>query len=817
MEANWLRCRESRRSITCMIVLPLLLLWHPLSSASRPPPSLHLSALQGDVAIAVRLLDAGASVHAVDAQQRTPLHAAALSGHAGVVRILLDYGAAIDVSDSSGYSPLMFATYRGHADIVSLLIARGASVEHPGPRGYTALHVAAIAGRVGICKALLEHGAAPNGAGTTQWTPLHAVIDSNHTASAAMLKLLVAFGASVTVTDPQGATPLHLAARGHSGQAGLLLKLLLERGAAIDAVDLRGYSPLHTACESGHAASAALLLAHGAAASPAASKGFTALHAAALNGHAHLVALLLDRSASLPTPLVDEEVNAVDLEERETPLHMAVTRGHISTACARPPPVQRPAAYLQPCTCARARPRAVLLYGRCSLYIWCALSGAAPPRACRRLLLERGANIQATDADGWGPLHGAASEGMAAAVALLLERGAPLHAKDHDGCTCLHTAIAGGHADVVELLMSQGAQTDVRSVDGLTPRQLAADILGERFRLFLSTEAAEMKQARHVAIASLDAPSSGGAAGDDHARVDGAEGAARETSRDEALDEAIGDDLRAGSKSEASVALAQLLLLQPSPGETSARRASAVIAGLMQRFTSLASTFQVHDAIAVARQLLRPGVTASGMSVRQLELGSRLLRRLLLEAERGGTEGCPTVSASSVKSGDALRWRVPTIIQHHPSDVRLLSKGALRSKSALLKKAGRLIYTSTESLLHETALSSAVIHRIRSGASTLKALLAQRNETMNFISYNTNLTAAVIPPSTSLPPALRVLTDGLHVPRRAVSLGLRGQAAFMHRHYVAVFTQVSGSKGWVLAPPVLSQGAPRRRSPLSHG
>ena len=69
-----------------------------------------------------------------------------------------------------------------------------------------------------------------------------------------------------------------------------------------------------------------------------------------------------------------------------------------------------------------------------------------------RLLLEKGADVKATDRDGRTALIWAAQDGHEAVVRLLLEKGADVEAKDRDGRTALIWAAQGGHEAVVRLL-----------------------------------------------------------------------------------------------------------------------------------------------------------------------------------------------------------------------------------------------------------------------------------------------------------------------------------------------------------------------------
>jgi ankyrin repeat protein len=73
------------------------------------------------------------------------------------------------------------------------------------------------------------------------------------------------------------------------------------------------------------------------------------------------------------------------------------------------------------------------------------------------------------------PLHLAARDGKLPAVALLLERGADVNATDVHGCTPLHSAVYGQHTAVAESLLDHGAKVDAARIDGTTPLFYAAD------------------------------------------------------------------------------------------------------------------------------------------------------------------------------------------------------------------------------------------------------------------------------------------------------------------------------------------------------
>jgi ankyrin repeat protein len=91
-----------------------------------------------------------------------------------------------------------------------------------------------------------------------------------------------------------------------------------------------------------------------------------------------------------------------------------------------------------------------------------------------RLLLSKGANVNAQTAYGATPLKKAAEYGNAEVVRLLLDKGADLNAKLKDGSTALMWAAIAGHIDVVKLLLDKGADVHAKAEDGSTALMWAA-------------------------------------------------------------------------------------------------------------------------------------------------------------------------------------------------------------------------------------------------------------------------------------------------------------------------------------------------------
>ena len=83
-------------------------------------------------------------------------------------------------------------------------------------------------------------------------------------------------------------------------------------------------------------------------------------------------------------------------------------------------------------------------------------------------------NINFTDFEGQTALHKAAGEGHSDIVKLLLSKGASVEALDYFGDTPLHYAAQGGHTSIVELLLTKGASVETTNNFMDTPLHDAA-------------------------------------------------------------------------------------------------------------------------------------------------------------------------------------------------------------------------------------------------------------------------------------------------------------------------------------------------------
>lgn len=213
-----------------------------------------------------------------------------------------------------------------------------------------------------------------------------------------------------------GWTPLLIAA--HKGHINLVNNLLSNH-ARVDVFDNEGRSALHLAAERGYLQVCDSLLTHKAFINSKSRNGRTALHLAALNGYVHLVKFLIkDHNAVIDILTL----------KKQTPLHLAAGAGQIEVC---------------------------------------------------KLLLELGANIDATDEQGQKPIHAAAQNNFSEVAKLFLQQHPSLvMATTKDGNTCAHIAAAQGSVTVIEELMKfdkQGVISARNKLTDATPLQIAAE------------------------------------------------------------------------------------------------------------------------------------------------------------------------------------------------------------------------------------------------------------------------------------------------------------------------------------------------------
>jgi hypothetical protein len=115
---------------------------------------------------------------------------------------LIAAGADVNAQDEDGRPPVFIAEFEGQEECTGFLLEHGASIGLTDNRDYTLLHLAALHGRIGIVQKLLDLGADPNAESTSEFTPLDGARGGGHPEIA---ELLLARGAS-RMRDSEGGT-----------------------------------------------------------------------------------------------------------------------------------------------------------------------------------------------------------------------------------------------------------------------------------------------------------------------------------------------------------------------------------------------------------------------------------------------------------------------------------------------------------------------------------------------------------------------------------------------------------------------------------
>jgi uncharacterized protein len=366
--------------------------------------ALMLAIDRNDVDGATRLIRAHADVNATNEYGATALWIAAAGGNVPVAKLLLDAHANPNAALLSGETPLMTALDNGHADVARLLLERGADVNARETRGgQTALMWAAANRSADIVKLLLDHGA------------------------------------DARARSTRGFTALLFAAQQGDVESG---RLLLRAGADVNDRGTDRKTALIVAAASGNSDFSTLLLDSGANPDLSDERGFTALHYAALDaGGADIVRTLLAHRAN-PNPRTTKDSReyvyaGVNLMGA-TPLFLAASRGNVQTVRAL--------------LAGGADPFMTTEKGTAPLHV--ATWGGSPYAGdwtedekknlleVTRLLVEKGADVNATGEHRWTPLHGAAYKGVDGVVQFLVEHGARIDVFDEYGQTPLSIANA---------------------------------------------------------------------------------------------------------------------------------------------------------------------------------------------------------------------------------------------------------------------------------------------------------------------------------------------------------------------------------------
>jgi ankyrin repeat protein len=412
------------------------------------------------------LLKQRADVNSQEPDGMTALMWAVRNDDVETAQLLIRAGAVVKAANRYGVTPISLAATNGDAVLVDALLKAGADANSALPEGETVLMTAARAGNADAVRSLIAHGAKVNAAEKWQdQTALMWAAAENHGAA---IKALVAAGADLNAHSkvlsfpdykyetngmavfllPHGGwTALMYAARQNAMDAAAALA---DSKADLNATDADGTTALELAIINLHYDLASLLLNKGANPNVADSTGMTALYAAtdmrapagmmtrpdpklrAEIDAAGIVKVLLAHGANpnlrLQKPIIGRHNNLVgdtSLGEGTTPLMRAAKANDLAIMRLLLDGGADPTLTL------KDRTTAAMMAGSLDAI---------------KLLVERGVDINAFNANGQTVLHNAAARGSTAIIQYAADQGARLGQKDKQGRTALDLAQGGNNA-----------------------------------------------------------------------------------------------------------------------------------------------------------------------------------------------------------------------------------------------------------------------------------------------------------------------------------------------------------------------------------
>lgn len=467
-----------------------------LDKDGRTP--LHAAIDTDNEALAQFLISMGAPLSILDNNKRSPLDIACMRGNKKTIALLATAGADILLEGALGMSPFDYAleglATEGRLDTLEALVT-GGNINTRDAGGRTLLQRAVLKGKKEAVLLLLDKGADTAIADKAGKTALDSAwLMTNSMVHAEIAEILIQKGArsenrsfawflpavrsaNYNVRLEDGLTPLHFAAK--SGYGGYI-SFLISRGADVRVKNSAGSTPLHEAIRAGQLEAARLLIAAGADVNTRDAKGNTSLHLVMpLNTREEGMRLLLQKGA---------DPNTKD-SFGDAPIHIAL-RLNMSVDILK-----------------------LLLANNADINLRNS-TGQSPLHTAIELariehipaLLERGADIFATDIKGITPFDLAIGKGRELTktlltrknisgsdnrgntilhialeakapgeiIRLLIEEGVPISSRNKQGETALHIAVRDNHKEAGELLILNGADLFATDANGINPINIAA-------------------------------------------------------------------------------------------------------------------------------------------------------------------------------------------------------------------------------------------------------------------------------------------------------------------------------------------------------
>jgi len=264
------------------------------AKSDKGAPALAVAILSNQHDIALRLIEAGASLNAqyMDYIGATPLMLTVQMKAPNLAYALLASGGDVNFRDANGDPAINWAAYYGYIDFVELFLKHGASTSFSGHG--KAREIAMRRGFQGLTKLLARHDNIPLPTPDTAM-----LIDAVEAGDLEGVLEALMIGVSANSLDFTGRPTLALAARKNNPA---ILNALIQKGALVDNADEIGFTALMEAVRDNKIDATKLLLNAGASVKHVAKPSALSLgviHMAALSGNPDMVDLIAKAGANL--------------------------------------------------------------------------------------------------------------------------------------------------------------------------------------------------------------------------------------------------------------------------------------------------------------------------------------------------------------------------------------------------------------------------------------------------------------------------------------------------------------------------------------
>jgi ankyrin repeat protein len=443
-----------------------------------------------DLPRAEALLDAGANIDASRADGSTALMWATTRGYKEIVQMLLERRANVNASASSGDTAILWASFRGYEEIVQMLLAKGANVNASNSTGHTALFIASISGYEEIVRMLLAKGANVDDSGVDGKT---ALIWASIRGNKEIVRMLLDAGANVNASGVDGKTALTMARQMRNQEIVQMIETHIERKK-----DLNNLEMVKSAVQQKRVPGISRAMETVFSFGPGTGPTFDGLLAP--KGGKRKTSKTRSKRQRGGTPEPDSQlidaIRSSDLPRAEALLNAGAnidSNAHGSTALVWAShrgnkEIVRMLLYRG------ANVNASMSDGNTAL-MWATNSGN---EEIVRMLLDRGATVNASNSYGNTALSLASSRENTELVKMLLKAGANVNASDVDGETALIWATIRGNKGIVQMLLDAGANVNASGVDGKTALMMARQMRNQEIVQMIETHKTHIERKKDL-------------------------------------------------------------------------------------------------------------------------------------------------------------------------------------------------------------------------------------------------------------------------------------------------------------------------------